>query len=285
MTMTRAGLIRILSEQVGLVQASSKEVVAVFFKAIITSLSSGQDVNLRNFGRFQTVQRKVRRSPQIPRRQGNQTLSIKTAVRFKPYKALKACVNHVGTELSGWPAEFEQIYDTLKDCERLKTILEDHKIWFATQGQMGKRATLAHCNLEGADLDGVDLREAKLARACLDRADLSNANLDNADLENAKLKLACLAGASLKGANLKGATLRGADLKEADLQDADLSGAELQYADLSGAELENAKFNNAQFFNTNLKNTLLDRKSPHFLNSLESRLCQILKPKRPVPEW
>ena len=279
MALTRAELIEILSEQVGLTQQASQEVLAVFFDAITKSLGSGQDVKLRNFGRFLTVERRARRPP-VSRRNGDRPLSSKKFVLFRCSNFLKACVNDSEAGCSVWLVEFEQLYENLVAFDRLRALLGNHRQWLASRGKRGRKANLARCNFEGADLEGVDLREVMLPCACLAKADLSNANLEDADLESANLEAACLAGASLKRANLRGASLRGADLKEADLEDADLSGADLHYADLEGADLENAKFSNSRFFKTKLKNTLLDRKSSNSLGSLSTRLRYALKPKR-----
>jgi nucleoid DNA-binding protein len=283
MNLTRAKLIEILSEEVGLTQRASKEVLAVFFDAIIKSLGSGQDVRLRKFGRFQIV--KGRKGGNgLSGGNGDRPPLPRKVVRFRCSKFLKACVNDGGAECSAWPAEFDQIYDNLISTDRLQTILDNHGLWLASHGKKGKRTDLAGCNLQWADLEEVDLRDVKLSGACLAKAYLSDANLEDADLENANLEGACLAGASLKRANLRGASLRGADLRESDFQDADLSGADLQYADLSGAELRDARFTNCRFFRTNLKNTLLDRKSTNPWGSLRTRLRSALKPK-PVAPW
>jgi nucleoid DNA-binding protein len=279
MIMTRFELTEILSEQVGLTQKASKEVLGVFFDAIITSLGSGKDVRLRKFGKFETIERRKRRTP-VSRRNEDQPVSLKKVVRFRPSKILKACVNDGATECGAWPAELKQMYDNLVSLDRLRARLEDHRKWLATRGRRGQQNNLARCNLEEVDLEGADLRQVMLPCACLAKADLSYANLDDADLESANLEGACLAGASLKRTNLRGASLRGADMKEADLQGADLSGADLHYADLGGAELENAKFSDSRFFKTNLKNTLLDRESSNSWDSVKARLRRVLKSGR-----
>ncbi len=283
MNLTRAVLIRILSEQVGLTKKSSKEVVGVFLDAIIRSLSKGEEVKLRNFGKFHIIEQKARNFLLPLREKGKRLSPFKTNVRFRPSKFLKALVNDNGVGCSEWIAGFEQIYDNIVSFDRLASVLKYHREWLDTQGRKGKRADLSRCNIEGADLNGVNLKNAKLTSACLDRVDLSNADLDNADFENASLKSVCMVYASLKGANLKEAVLERADLKEADFENADLSGANLQYADLSGAELENAKLADAKFFNTNLKDTILDRNSSISLKGSSRHLGSM--PKRKAGGW
>ena len=85
------------------------------------------------------------------------------------------------------------------EASKLKEILDQHKLWFETNGMHGQRACLRGANLEGADLEGADLR---------------GANLKNADLRGANLT-----GANLTGANLTGANLRRADFYNTILPD------------------------------------------------------------------
>ena len=92
----------------------------------------------------------------------------------------------------------------MSDKEKLKSILDGHKLWLETNPQ-GTHADLTHADLRGADLTGADLRGAVLTHADLRGADLRGADLTDADL---------------RGAVLRGAVLRGAVV----LRDADLSG-------------------------------------------------------------
>lgn len=78
MTLTKAEIIEILSGQVGLTQQASKEVLAVFFDAITRSLGSGQDVKLRNFWRFQAVERRARK-PRFPGETGIGRFHLKSS--------------------------------------------------------------------------------------------------------------------------------------------------------------------------------------------------------------
>ena len=68
--------------------------------------------------------------------------------------------------------------------EELNQILEQHKLWFNTDEQEGKRANLSWTDLEGLDLRGADLRYADLTGAILYGAILTNANLTGADFTN-----------------------------------------------------------------------------------------------------
>lgn len=61
--------------------------------------------------------------------------------------------------------------------EKLKVILEEHKLWLKSEGAQGKRANLAGADLTTANLEGANLTEANLAGAKLKGADLTNADL------------------------------------------------------------------------------------------------------------
>ena len=102
-------------------------------------------------------------------------------------------------------------------AERIKEVLELHKVWLNINGEQGERA-----DLSGADLSGANLRGARLRGAHLWRANLRGADLRGADLR----------GANLDGANLYGANLREANLSKASLSKAILSGAKLSEAKL-----------------------------------------------------
>ena len=109
------------------------------------------------------------------------------------------------------------------DVGRLAEILELHKRWLDSQGEVGEQAVLP-----GAQLDDADLTDAKLRRA----------NLNKATLKRADLLLVDLRGASLLRANLENATMLGAQLAEANLQGAFLKGVVgLHDSQLAGTNL------------------------------------------------
>jgi hypothetical protein len=96
------------------------------------------------------------------------------------------------------------------EASELKEILDQHQLWYKTNGVQGKRANLTGANLTRADLTGADLTGADLTGADLTGADLTGADLTDANLE----------GANLSGANLWGANLSDADLEYVYLKDA-----------------------------------------------------------------
>jgi hypothetical protein len=96
------------------------------------------------------------------------------------------------------------------EASELKEILDQHQLWYKTNGVQGKRATLKDGFLYCANLSGADLYRANLTRADLTGADLTGADLTGADLTDANLW-----GANLWGANLTGANLEYVYLKDA----------------------------------------------------------------------
>ena len=93
----------------------------------------------------------------------------------------------------------------------LAEILDQHKQWVESGGEIGVKADLCGVNLAKADLTGVNLQGAHLHRVNLAGADLSMANLRGASLVRASLHNANLLGTELRGANLMGANLYGTD--------------------------------------------------------------------------
>lgn len=99
----------------------------------------------------------------------------------------------------------------------LKEILNKHKQWIESNGELGERADLGDVNLRKANLRGVDLKHSDLRGADLRYSKLIGADLRGADLRGADLRKSILRGAILRGADLRGANLMGADLRGVDL--------------------------------------------------------------------
>lgn len=96
--------------------------------------------------------------------------------------------------------------------EKLKDILQKHKLWAEGNKEDGEKANLSFIDMCGTNLLGANLRFV----------DFSHANLSDTDLT---------------GADLRFADLRGANMCEANMCDSDLSGADLRWADLTGAKM------------------------------------------------
>ena len=110
----------------------------------------------------------------------------------------------------------------------LDEIVEGHRAWVESRGEVGRKADLERANFEGADLMGAELQGANLLRA----------NLQGSDLLLADLRGACLIEADLSEANLVSTNLRGASLVGANLSTATgLVARQLAGASLFGAAL------------------------------------------------
>jgi len=75
------------------------------------------------------------------------------------------------------------------DEDKLKQILNNHKMWLDNKG--GCRADLSGANLRSADLRSADLRGANLSGANLRSANLRDVNLRSANLSGADLDFSC----------------------------------------------------------------------------------------------
>ena len=69
--MTKKEIVRTISEEIGLTQLQTKEIVQKTFDAIVEALVSERRIELRNFGVFEVKLRAPRKGPQSShRRQG-----------------------------------------------------------------------------------------------------------------------------------------------------------------------------------------------------------------------
>jgi hypothetical protein len=134
--------------------------------------------------------------------------------------------------------------------EQIKTVLDNHKLWF--EGEGGERANLEGANLKKANLEGANLKWANLRWTDLEGANLEGANLYGASLIEADLRWTDLKWANLEGANLYGADLEGANLSRASLIEAVLEGANLRWTNLKWASLIEAKLEGADLYMANL---------------------------------
>jgi uncharacterized protein YjbI with pentapeptide repeats len=277
MALTRSQIARTLSAETGLSLADSEGVISTLTGAITQALTAGEEVRIRNFGRFRVVLGSARRKNGFSGR-GPLPLAARKVVRFKPANSLKASLQgEAGAceDLPGIDAIIEQLQKNLELPDRIQKALDDHHLWVESEGRRGRRADLRRFDLKGADLFGSNLKSANLAGAGLPSADLSDSDLENAGLENADLTGASLAWANLRHANLRSACLRGADLRWADLRRADLSGADLSGANLSGADLNDAVLNGAGVLGARVKNTVLEKKNPLSPSEWKARLKKL----------
>ena len=89
--MTKKDIVRTISEEVGLTQQQTKEIVQKTFDAIIESLVRERRIELRNFGVFEVKPRAARKA-RNPRTGQQVDVPKKYVVTFKPGKHMEAKV-------------------------------------------------------------------------------------------------------------------------------------------------------------------------------------------------
>ena len=89
--MTKKDIVRTISEEVGLTQQQTKEIVQKTFDAIIEALVRERRIELRNFGVFEVKPRAARKA-RNPRTGAEVIVPKKHVVTFKPGKHMEAKV-------------------------------------------------------------------------------------------------------------------------------------------------------------------------------------------------
>ena len=89
--MTKKDIVRTISEEVGLTQQQTKEIVQKTFDAIIEALVRERRIELRNFGVFE-VKPRASRKARNPRTGDEVIVPKKHVVTFKPGKYMEARV-------------------------------------------------------------------------------------------------------------------------------------------------------------------------------------------------
>lgn len=86
--MTKKEIVRTISEEIGLTQLKTKEIVQKTFDAIVDTLVTDGRIELRNFGVFE-VKRRARRKARNPRTGEKVLVPEKFVVTFKPGKEME----------------------------------------------------------------------------------------------------------------------------------------------------------------------------------------------------
>lgn len=89
--MTKKEIVKSISEELGLTQLKTKEIVQRTFDAIIDTLASEGRIELRNFGVFE-VKKRAARVARNPRTGDQVEVPEKYVVTFKPGKEMEARV-------------------------------------------------------------------------------------------------------------------------------------------------------------------------------------------------
>ena len=86
--MTKKEIVRTISEEIGLTQLKTKEIVQKTFDAIIDALVADGRIELRNFGVFE-VKKRAARSARNPKTGDQVRVPEKFVVTFKPGKEME----------------------------------------------------------------------------------------------------------------------------------------------------------------------------------------------------
>ena len=92
--MTKKEIVKQISEELGLTQLKTKEIVQKTFDAIIDTLLREKRIELRNFGVFEVKRRKARKA-RNPRTGEKVDVEPKNVVTFKPGKEMEERVRNM----------------------------------------------------------------------------------------------------------------------------------------------------------------------------------------------
>ena len=92
--MTKKEIVRTISDEIGLTQLQTKEIVKKTFNAIVEALVEGGRIELRNFGVFE-VKRRAPRKARNPRTGDKVFVPEKYVVTFKPGKEMEERVREL----------------------------------------------------------------------------------------------------------------------------------------------------------------------------------------------
>lgn len=92
--MTKKEIVKTISEEIGLTQLKTKEIVQKTFDAIVETLVEDHRIELRNFGVFE-VKRRAARKARNPRTGDKVFVPEKFVVTFKPGKEMEERVREM----------------------------------------------------------------------------------------------------------------------------------------------------------------------------------------------
>lgn len=95
--MTKKEIVKTISEEIGLTQLKTKEIVQKTFDAIVDALVDERRIELRNFGVFEVKQRAARKA-RNPRTGDRVDVPAKFVVTFKPGKEMEERVKRLELE-------------------------------------------------------------------------------------------------------------------------------------------------------------------------------------------
>ncbi len=96
--MTKKEIVKTISDEIGMTQLKTKEIVQKTFHAIVETLVEERRIELRNFGVFEVRERKPRKA-RNPRTGDKVFVPAKFVVTFKPGKEMEERVKQLGEQM------------------------------------------------------------------------------------------------------------------------------------------------------------------------------------------
>jgi integration host factor subunit beta len=104
---TKKEIVRTISEEIGLTQLQTKEIVQKTFDAIVDTLVRDKRIELRNFGVFE-VKRRAPRKARNPRTSEKVFVPAKYVVTFKPGKEMEEKVRELERQAAAAEAQADR---------------------------------------------------------------------------------------------------------------------------------------------------------------------------------
>jgi len=105
---TKKEIVRTISEEIGLTQLKTKEIVQKTFDAIVRTLVEDNRIELRNFGVFE-VKRRAPRKARNPRTGDKVYVPEKFVVTFKPGKEMEERVRELERQAAAEAAQTQRL--------------------------------------------------------------------------------------------------------------------------------------------------------------------------------
>ena len=108
--MTKKEIVKTISEEIGLTQLKTKEIVQKTFDAIVETLVEDKRIELRNFGVFE-VKRRAARKARNPRTGDKVYVPEKFVVTFKPGKEMEERVRELERQAAASAMRLAEVDD------------------------------------------------------------------------------------------------------------------------------------------------------------------------------
>lgn len=108
--MTKKEIVKTISDEIGLTQLKTKEIVQKTFDAIVETLVEERRIELRNFGVFE-VKKRAARKARNPRTGDKVFVAEKYVVTFKPGKEMEERVRELDRQAAAEASRQSQIGD------------------------------------------------------------------------------------------------------------------------------------------------------------------------------